>query len=89
MANFLKQIGCVLALAACVFSGPLPDAGMFGKHFQGDIKLTETQANYLRAISQGIKPSTGVLDTFFRWGRNLQGNVEVPYLFNSSAVFSE
>ena len=90
MLKFLVQIGCVLALTACIFAGPVPaGTGIFGKFYQGDIKLTEVQDKYLSDLAQGIEPSTGVLNTFFRWPRNLQGNVVVPYLFNSNARFSQ
>jgi hypothetical protein len=48
---------------------------MYGKYFQGDIKLTHEQAQFFMSISR-----TGLVDTFYRWPK-VNGPVIVPYAF--------
>ena len=86
MARFVL-LSCLLALTTFsnVNSGPVPD--MLGEDYEGDIKLTEEQQKYISDVNQGIAPSTGFIDTFRRWGRNLQGNVVVPYRIQATEGF--
>lgn len=83
MAKFSVLV-VVAAFSACAVAGPLP-SGMFGHHFQGDIKLTEAQQNVLK----GITPMTGWRDSFFRWHKDASGHTVVHYLFDPNAGFSK
>lgn len=71
----------VAAFIACAVAGPVPSS----RFFQGDIKLTEAQYNLLN----GITPRTGLIDTFYRWHRNVQGHPVMPYIFDPAAGFSK
>lgn len=71
----------VAAFIACALAGPVPSS----RFFQGDIKLTEAQFKLLN----GITPRTGLIDTFYRWPRNLQGQAVMPYIFDPNAGFSK
>lgn len=71
----------VAAFMACAVAVPVPSS----RWFQGDIKLTEAQYNLLN----GITPRTGLIDTFYRWHRNVQGHAVMPYIFDPAAGFSK
>jgi hypothetical protein len=61
---------------------PSKDA-IFNLKHHGDIRLTKEQEEKLK------DPNVGWISTFWRWPTNLQGQVVVPYAFNSQAGFSK
>lgn len=93
MIKLFIYVGCFYALTFQVFASPIvKNVGIYGDKFQGDIKLTEQQENFIRRIKtkgEGVRPNTGWTHPFFRWPMNLQGFVIVPYRINPSEGFSE
>lgn len=73
--------------------GSVPvERGMFGSHFQGDIKLTQDQERSLLKGTGNIRPitpQTGFASANFRWRRNPHGQVIVPYRISPQEGFSE
>ena len=82
MANFLL-LGCLLAFVAYSIATPL------GQYYQGDMKFSEAQIKLMTNVNQEITPSSGLLDTFYRWPRNDEDNVEVPYRIQALERFSK
>lgn len=59
----------------------------YGKNlFQGDLKLDETQREVLlkndSESTAFLSSRTGVLDTDYRWPKNPQGHVVIPYIID-------
>lgn len=57
-----------------------------GDKFQGDIVLTEIQREEIALHIGGQR--TGLLETVYRWPKNIVGFVEVPYTFREADNFS-
>lgn len=57
---------------------------MIGGNFQGDMILTEKQRRNLE-----FGPRNGLVDQRFRWPKNRNGKVVVPYEFKNRREFSE
>lgn len=57
-----------------------------GDKFQGDIVLTKTQRAEIELHVGGQR--TGLLETVYRWPKNIVGFVEVPYIFREADNFS-
>lgn len=70
-----------------------------GEYFQGDMALTpEQQKLYLTEDNgededgsepEGLISRTGIINTKFRWPKNANGNVIVPYKINDLSNFCE
>jgi len=58
---------------------------VYGDNFQGDIKLTQEQ----RDVYEGKAPRTGWTWLPFRWPKNANGHVVVPFQIAANAGFSE
>jgi hypothetical protein len=52
---------------------------IYGDHFQGDIELSPEQEEIFMANSSSKGSRTGIVDTRYRWPKNTQGQVIVPY----------
>lgn len=81
----------VLSFEGVIANPVLEGSGIYGEKFQGDIKLTENQEKILQDVDQveGHNPRTGTVHLFYRWPKNMQGFVVVPYRINLSDDFSE
>lgn len=62
-----------------------------GEFFQGDIVLLPDQKEYLSTnLSDSTVPvRTGWLDEYYRWPKNDQGYVLLPYIISKKSGFSE
>jgi hypothetical protein len=76
----------LFSIFALTASNPIPTvgSGMFGRNFQGDIKLNIAQQ---RALI-GINRLTGWTHSSYRWP-TLRGFVTVPYRIQQSEGFSK
>lgn len=87
MFGFL--VCCVFVILLQTSASPINNGpGMFGNHFQGDIKLTPEQLLMVEG-SPLIAPNTGRIPTNFRWPTNLEGHVIVPFRIDPSEGFSK
>ncbi|XP_070493986.1 high choriolytic enzyme 1-like [Chironomus tepperi] len=69
-----------------------------GEYFQGDMRLSPEQEQYYLTDAdldgedgegaEGIWSRTGILNTKFRWPKDKEGKVNVPYKIEESANFS-
>lgn len=83
--NMVRIIVLLLCLAAVASSTPAKN--LFGKHYQGDIKLTPLQRQVF--FGEGVNPNTGIFDPINHWPTNLEGHVVVPYRIQASEGFSK
>lgn len=82
------KLSVLVVLVIQVTATPIqPGVGIFGNKFQGDIKLTKEQEDALKGGSEGAAPNTGWTHESFRWPKNAQGQVIMPYTINPSAGF--
>lgn len=84
----VKIFFLVLSLVVIATSTPVKQkSAVFGKNFQGDIKLTALQRKLI--FGEAVDPNTGIISPVGHWPTNLQGHVIVPYRIQSSEGFSE
>lgn len=61
-----------------------------GKLFQGDIKLVQDQKDYYLAKPNGSVPTrTGWIDEYYRWPKDKEGHVIVPFYLSPQSKFSK
>lgn len=70
-----------------------------GEYFQGDISLSPEQEKYYLTDedlegdegeeAEGVGSRTGILNTKYRWPKDKNGKVNVPYRIEESANFCE
>lgn len=74
-----------------------------GEFFQGDMNLTPQQRKFYEGDDdvdeeeveegdggeEGIYTRTGILNTKYRWPKNKEGKVTVPYKINNDAKYCE
>lgn len=62
-----------------------------GKFFQGDIVLVQDQKEYLLANESGssVPTRTGWIDEFYRWPKDSNGYVILPYYVAPKSEYSE
>jgi hypothetical protein len=61
----------------------------FGDKFQGDIFLTPEQEELINQVESSKFTRTGLVDEYYRWPKNSEGEVVVPYMFQTSSGFSK
>ncbi|CRK94348.1 CLUMA_CG007862, isoform B [Clunio marinus] len=89
MAKFLQFV-ILVALSIFISAKPLaPGVGMFGDKFQGDIKLTDEQKELIFGTPEGRNSRTGWTWLPFRWPKNGQGQVIIPYRITASQGFQQ
>lgn len=80
-------IGIFSSLNAVPFSDLFIDGrseSEFGNKFQGDIDLTPEQEAMMNGTRGG---RTGLLNNFYRWPKNQNGYVVLPYAFEPNSMF--
>lgn len=60
-----------------------------GKLFQGDIKLVQDQKDYYLAKPGSVPPRTGWIDEHYRWPKDKQGYVILPFYLSPESKFSK
>jgi hypothetical protein len=58
-----------------------------GEFFQGDIVLLPEQKEYLTASKSGVPTRTGWLDEYYRWPKDNDGYVILPYTLAAKSKF--
>lgn len=80
----------VLTTAGLITASPIPaGSGIYQNLFQGDIKLSELQKELFFGPKVNNTLKTGWNHPSFRWPKNAQGYVIVPYNFAANQGFSK
>jgi hypothetical protein len=62
----------------------------YGEYFQGDLELMPEQDDVFKSkITGNLDTRTGQLDEYYRWPKNRQGFVIVPYVIHEKSRYSE
>lgn len=72
-----------------IATSPVPTgSGIYQNFFQGDIKLSDVQTQMLGGPKIN-STRTGWTHPFFRWPKNTEGHVIVPFNVDASQGFSK
>ncbi|KAJ6634950.1 High choriolytic enzyme 1 [Pseudolycoriella hygida] len=92
MKNLILLLGFLIVSNNHITSSPISASvsiGIFGDKYQGDIKLTKVQEDILLNSSGNQSVKTGWTWEGFRWHKNSNGLVIVPYTINNDQEFAE
>jgi hypothetical protein len=101
--NFFITFSAILLINVAKISAmPAPDGSPleYGNYFQGDMMLTDEQREYFLSNDTEINEEeekeggdwsqrTGLKDEKYRWPKNDEGQVIVPYIIDEESEFCE